>query len=46
VSLLGQIFSFVQQSFALTNDNYLIVSAIHDSAFLVLACATIDDDVH
>ena len=39
-------FSFVQQTLALTNDNYLIVSAIHDGTLLVLARTTIDDDVH
>ena len=39
-------FSFVQQTLALTNDNNLIVSAIHYGAFFVFARTTIDDDVH
>ena len=39
-------FSFVQQSFALTNDNNLIVSAIHYGTLFVLARTAIDDDVH
>ena len=39
-------FSFVQQSLALTNDNYIIISAIHNGTFFVLARTTIDDDVY
>ena len=39
-------FSFVQQTFALTDDNNLIVSAIHYGAFFVFARTTVNDDVH
>ena len=39
-------FSFVQQSLALANDNYLIVSAVNYGTLLVFTCTTVDDDVH
>ncbi len=42
----SRFFLFVQQSLALTNDNNLIVSAIHNGTLLVFTCATVDNDVH
>ena len=45
-AFVGKIFSSVQLAFALSDDNYFISSAIHNGALLVVARATIDDDVH
>ena len=45
-AFFNQIFLFVQKSFPLTDDNDFIISAIHNGAGLVVACAPIDDDVH
>ena len=39
-------FLFVKPAFALTNNNNLIVSAIHYGTLFVLTSAAIDDDVH
>ena len=39
-------FSFIKPALALTDDNNLIVSAIHNGTLFVLTCTTIDDDVH
>ena len=41
-----QFFSFVQQTFTLTDDNNFIISTIHNSTRLIVARSAIDDDVH
>ena len=38
-------FSFIKPAFTLVDDNYLISSAIHHGALLVLTCTAVDDDV-
>ncbi len=42
----SEFFSFVEPTFALTEDNDFIISAIYHSALLVFARAAVDDNVH
>lgn len=45
-AFLGQFFLFVQITLALSDDNNLIISTVHNGAGLIVARAAVDDNVH